>query len=278
MKPVVAVLLLTSATFAATPCGVTLVESDPLVDAVVDEIRWRVYWFGTTAFAPTGRPSVTLLWGNGHAGYCAEGLDLCAIFRTLDGQILTQVDASRFEPEKESGVWVIKKAGKPSVRSSPTGGNSDVQMSVGGRKLSDPASSPKPSTTSAESLTLEFKTCGLDADLVGPMVPDAVRKRSRPQRASSLLKAIREQGLVQRSSRLVVPFFADRDSEVFLKIERPSGRSEILLVIQRSEGWWSLRPGSEIGTPGALSRIDAQIERAVMVTVMRDGSEAWTIR
>jgi hypothetical protein len=98
----------------------------------------------------------------------------------------------------------------------------------------------------------------LSESLLGSTVPDAIRQHIRPRKVSNLLQSIKKQRLPQRARRIVVPYFADSDKCVFIKLEKSSGESETLLVIQRDEGWWSFRPIQEIGMPKALANIAIQ--------------------
>jgi len=277
MKTLFGISILASVSFGATPCSMPHLESDSLTPVVLDEIRWRSYWFGVSAFGSPAGPGVTLLHGGGYVGYCVEAWDRCAIFAKIVGsQIVYEADASRFVPEKASGVWPIKTGGSTVRRSDPSPDDASHKLSVGGRGISDPVPNPESLAKPPRTEALELRTCTLGASLLGSMVPDAIRQHKRPRKVSSLLRSIKKQGLAQRARRIVVPYFADSDSGVFIKLEKSSGESETLLVIQRDEGWWSFRPIQEIGMPKALANIAIQIDRASMVTLMANGEEVWT--
>lgn len=273
------VLLTLPATLLAVPCDASVTRPGSFTAAVLDDVSWITYWLGErlgeTVSRAAARQSVILLQGRDHAGYCSTGLNRCVLFeRPSDTHILHVEGSSGFDATKASGVWLVTKTGGK-VRATSNGRPENTAMSAAGKLIRDPLSGESVSSEPTSRERIEMKPCVLRQSMLPSSVPTAIRKRIRLSGADEMLRTIKSQGLLRRYPKIVVPYFADTDEVVFLRLDKLDGGSEVLAVVRRGEQWLQFCPVERVGMRRPLAQILALISQASMVTVTRDQGDLW---
>jgi len=275
MKIILGSVIVTLACLGAVPCGDAIFEAGSPAAAVIDEIRWKTHWLGRTPFGSSGDSGIAILAEDPYVGYCIAAWDQCLLFkRRAVGNTVYQMDGSRFEAQRASGLWAIR-GGLTMQEAADNGGvKNRGDVTLNGRVIRDPASDPKTGPRQQNALTLILRACTLDALQFGTTVPNAIRNHQRPKQVASLIRAIRQQDLLKNSRGIVVPFFGDSDEDVFIKVEKPGGDVSIMLVVQR-EDFWVFRPHHAIGAKLSMEDLSRKIAEAAMVKLLPDGLEEW---
>lgn len=259
-------IFLTPLCFGVPPCDSSNLAPEPMRKLVVEEIRWEAYWSLRPPLNPD-RASVFLFKGDDYAGYCIEAWDRCALFARITGtEILGAAASRKFSLELASGQWTIaRRYGVQGPGSTPGSGASRT-MPAGTSTIHDPVgdeTSARPATV----LTVSMDACVTPAQRLDPVIPEAIVQRSQPKKLAVLLEAIKQQGLPHPGDEIVVPYFADSDGSVFVMVERRSLGPEMLVVLDKGDGWWVFRPASEATAAAISAQLPTQVLKAEMIRI-----------
>jgi hypothetical protein len=194
--------------------------------------------------------------------------------RKKESQIL-KVDVMPFDEAIASGTWKLK-TNRPLLSEKEGSQNTaSHEMVAGGKGIRDPLVKNAEVMGGTNVETIGLRSCVIDGVAVALEVPDSVRLRRRPSLTATLVRAIRQQGLVRRGTSVVVPYFDNHDPGVFIALENSAGGCEVLTAHNLGGGSWAFHPASEIKTGSGISEACRKIESAGMVKLHESRTDQW---
>lgn len=266
------------AVYSTVACPPDVLAENRRLTQVVNQIKWRLYWLGGTTETPDVTAEYSLLFNDGYAGYCSKSWRVCELFRVIHEEpSIALAERKPFDSEKAAGVWddVRPAAGSSSAVVVPDVARSGSKISVNGIVIEDPLTSNPAEVDQTTKRRIVLRSCQLDKSGLGTILPDSISRHLRPLLADSLISAIRAQKVLKAARWVVVPFFDDRDQDVFVGLVRAAGDCEVIEAHNLGRGDWAFYPATSIRSGRERVMTCAKIKQSSMVTLSVDAGEVW---
>lgn len=224
---------------AAEKCDRAVLSRDAVYLFALDSLRSDLFWRDGVASSPYERDVLWVGVGDKIRVLCFEGLSQCYVYGgtgSLDDTRL--LFATQFHQSVHLGQLAVTSTG--TQMSSPPG-EVPARSPAIASGIADPLKAWDGKRDAERTLFTFYRPCVTSLSDFGGLLPDAVRRRRRPQLAEEVVAAVRKQGLTVGGNSVLIPFFIDGSTTFGIELIGSSRKPEFLLV-NVAGGWIRFGP------------------------------------